>query len=615
MTASKLVPTIYEIELEGIVDIRTQELKASNDALKLTQSTLEKTIEQRTDELKQKNEYLSALHETSLGMFTRLDLSQVLESIIKRASSLTRIPDGFVLIYNPGKGVLEIIAACGKYSQLKGTLLFPEEGISGKVWESGEPIMVDDYQAWPGKSKNPCFDFVTSALGVPLTSGSRVEGTIGLSHHDKSKRIDPKNISILDQFAELATIAIDNSKLFESMKKELEKRITLENERTIMEARLRQSQKMEAIGTLAGGIAHDFNNILFPILGFSEMVMHDLPEKSPARHQLQSVLDSALRAKDLVQQILTFSRQSEQDYRPLKIQLIIKEVLKFARASLPSTIKIVADIPRDIGMVMADPTQIHQVAMSLITNALHSMEENGGELFVTLEETMITKENLPDPEMVSGHYVCLSIADTGSGMDQETIKRVFEPYFTTKVRGKGTGLGLAVVHGIVKNLSGEIIVHSGVGKGSKFLVYLPTIIKKDEDIDMKTLSTPQLNGNERILVVDDEKSVLNIIETILSRFGYKVRSHNISIDALKSFKNAPSEFDLVITDMTMPGLTGDQLVAEIKNLRPEIPVILCTGFSEKIADGRAGDVKPDKILIKPVGMDDLLKNVRYLLDN
>jgi len=600
-------------------------LKGSEDKLKAKTLDLQQTMDSLIDEIEnknkiekeliKKNEYMEALHETALGMFSRLELSQVLESIIVRASNSTRIPDGALHIYDSKLNILEIKAACGKYLPLKGIKFAVGEGISGKVWETGEALVIDDYQNWLGKTRNSQFDFITSAMGVPLTSGSKIEGAMVLSHNRKGSLIPPDAVSVLEQFAELATLAIDNAKLFDSMKDELDKRIRLENERKEMEARLRQSQKMEAIGTLAGGIAHDFNNILFPILGFSEMIMHDLPDKSPVKHQLQAILDGALRAKDLVQQILTFSRETEQDYKPLKIQLIIKEVLKLARASLPSTIKIISTIPKDVGMIMADPTQVHQILMNLITNASHSMEENGGELSITLEEIVQQDDALPVFGLKPGHYVCLTISDTGSGMDQNTLKRIFEPYFTTKSLGKGTGLGLAVVHGIIKNLHGEIIAQSTVGKGSSFSVYLPKIIKKNEGVDMKTISIAQLNGDERILLIDDEKPILNIVGQVLTRFGYKVTSHNMSTDALECFKKSPYDFDLVITDMTMPELTGDKIVTEMKKVRPDIPVILCTGFSEKIANGIITGIKPDRILMKPAGKDDLLTTIRVLLDH
>ncbi len=382
-----------------------------------------------------------------------------------------------------------------------------------------------------------------------------------------------------------------------------------------MEARLRQSQKMEAIGTLAGGIAHDFNNILFPILGFSEMIMQDLPLKNPVRDQMQSVIDGAVRARELVQQILTFSRETEQDCRPLKLQLIVKEVLKLARASLPATIKITKNIPNGVGMIKADPTQMHQVILNLISNALHAMEENGGELSVSLSEADFSEDNLPAFEMAPGPYVCLKVADTGPGMKPEILKRIFEPYFTTKVREKGTGLGLAVVHGIVKNLDGKIFAQSAPGEGTAFYMYLPRFTREPVLCDETKKAAVPCNGNEKILLIDDEKSILHMLEELLSRAGYRVTACNVAQQGLKCFTQTPRDFDLVITDMTMPEMTGDKLVAALKKVRPDIPVILCTGCSENTVMARTGDAKPDKILMKPATREDVLANIRYLLDN
>ncbi|MDA8133631.1 MAG: PocR ligand-binding domain-containing protein, partial [Desulfobacteraceae bacterium] len=320
-------------------------------ANRLSDQAFEKIMKNRMiADLARKNEYLAALHDTSLGMFTRLDLTRVLESIILRASNLTGIPNGYIFLYDPNRRDLEVKAACGKFTGLTGVRMKPGEGLSGKVWETGESLLVEDYQGWPGKSRNPVFDFITSAISVPLTSGSKIEGAIGLGLHEPGISVTPETLSILEQFAELATIAIDNARLFEGMKEELEKRKKLEKGQRRMESRLRQSQKMEAVGTLAGGIAHDFNNILFPIIGFSEMILEDLPEDSPFQDSMQTILSGAFRARDLVQQILTFSRDAEQEIHPLKIQLILKEVLKLSRASLPSTIKIITHIPDDIGL-------------------------------------------------------------------------------------------------------------------------------------------------------------------------------------------------------------------------------------------------------------------------
>ncbi|MCM2284082.1 MAG: PocR ligand-binding domain-containing protein [Desulfobacula sp.] len=583
-------------------------------ANQLSDQAFQRTMKNRMiADLARKNEYLAALHDTSLGMFTRLDLTRVLDSIILRASNLTGIPNGFIYLYDPSCRDLEMKAACGKFTGLTGVRVKPGEGLSGKVWETGESLLIEDCQAWDEKSDNPEFGFVTSAISVPLTSGSKIEGTLGLGNHDPGIPVIPETLSILEQFAELATIAIDNARLFEGMKEELEKRIKLEETQRQMESRLRQSQKMESVGTLAGGIAHDFNNILFPIIGFSEMVLEDLPKDSPLRESMKSVLSGAFRARDLVQQILMFSRETEQEVHPLKIQLILKEVLKLAKATLPSTIKIMSHIPDNIGLVMADPTQIHQVAMNLMTNALHAMEETGGELRVDLSEMELENEGVHDLGIEPGSYVCLKIADTGSGMDEKTRKRIFEPYFTTKVRGKGTGLGLAVVHGIVKKLGGEIGVKTGMGRGSEFSIYLPRIMPRGEDAEVKAVAAIPASRNEHILVVDDEDAVLNMLDRSLSRMGCRVTCQNSSVKALELVKSDPKRFDLVITDLTMPDLTGDKLISGIKKIRPEIPVILCSGFNETILNQKATGTKPDKILMKPVTKNELAEALVMLL--
>ncbi len=599
--------TFYKNHLEK----REFELKNANLCLKQKIDAKNK-IEK---ELKQKNEYLSALHEISLGMFSRLDLSRLLNGILKRASNLTQIKDGFLHIYNSKKDILELKAACGKYSSLSGFTLKPDQGLAGKVWETGKSIIINDYQNWSGKSIEPEINFTTSVIGVPLRSGSNIEGTIGLSYCVKDKKIGPEIISILEPFAELATIAIDNAKLFTNMQEELEKRIALENEQREMEAMLRQSQKMEAIGTLAGGIAHDFNNILSPIIGVSEMIDYDLPCHSPMKSQIKMVLDAAFRAKDLVQQILTISRQKEQQYHPLKLQYALKEVLDLSRSTLPSSIQITQNISNDIGMVMADSTQIHQIIMNLITNASHAMEDNGGQLTVNLTKVDFSEKTIPTPDVRPGKYICLEITDTGKGMDNHTIKRIFDPYFTTKENGKGTGLGLAVVHGIVKNYHGEIMVRSKPGKGTSFFVYLPEISPTKQKLSARHHPGHQLNGQESILVVDDEKAILMMMEQILTRYGYRVCSYDNSIKALNEFHSFPEDYDLIITDMTMPHMTGDKLIIELKKIRPAIPVILCSGFSEKITNGMADGVKPDKILMKPVLNDELLIAIRHIFDS
>ncbi len=391
-------------------------------------------------------------------------------------------------------------------------------------------------------------------------------------------------------------------------------RIQAEQEKKKLEAHLQQAQKMESIGTLAGGIAHDFNNILFPIFGYLEMILDETPENSPLRGHLEEVFNGAKRARDLVKQILAFSNQSDNELKPLKTQHVIKEALKLIESSLPSTIEITQNIKSDCELVFADPTRIHQIVMNLITNAYHAMEETGGKLTVNLKEVELALEELKDPAMTPGKYVCLTVTDTGTGMDQAVIDRIFDPYFTTKVEGKGTGLGLAVVHGIVKSHGGHSSVYSEPGKGTEFHVYLPVINKHPETAKVET-DAPIQKGTERILLVDDQDIIVQMEKQKLERLGYHATVRTSSVEALEAFRANPDTFDLVITDMTMPNMTGDKLAGEIMKIRSDIPVILCTGFSEMMSKEKAEALGIKGFLMKPVVMKDLSNMIRKVLDN
>ena len=380
-----------------------------------------------------------------------------------------------------------------------------------------------------------------------------------------------------------------------------------------METQLQQAQKMEAIGTLAGGIAHDFNNILSPIIGYTEMTMDDALENNTVRKNLKEILRSALRARDLVQQILTFSRQQDQELKPLKVQLVIREALKLIRSSLPTTIEIHQNIEKDCGPVMADPTQIHQIIMNLCTNAYHAMDETGGVLEVNLKEVELTVDDLIGLDMEPGPYLCLKVSDTGLGMDQAVVERIFDPYFTTKEKDRGTGLGLAVVHGIVKSYKGDIRVYSEPGKGTVFHVYIPRI--NGADVSPETVTDKALpTGHECVLLVDDEKQIVSLEKKVLERLGYHVTAQTSSIDALETFREQPDKFDIVITDMTMPNMTGDRLAAELIKIRPDIPVAICTGFSEKISRKKADVLGIKGFLMKPIVMLELATTIRKILD-
>jgi signal transduction histidine kinase len=394
--------------------------------------------------------------------------------------------------------------------------------------------------------------------------------------------------------------------------RDISERKQAEEDRGILEGKLRQAQKLEAIGTLAGGIAHDFNNILSPILGYTEMALSDTPQFSPMRHGLEQILAAAIRARDLVKQILIFGRFGrEQERMPLEMGSIVKEALKLLRASLPSSIEVRQNI--GTGVAMADATQIHQVMMNLCTNSAHAM--NGrGTLDVGLSRVNLNENALADPALSclkAGPYLKLCISDTGIGMNAATLERIFDPYFTTKEVGKGSGLGLAVVHGIVKRHEGAVTVKSEEGKGTMFNIYIPETEASAGPIVDKGEVLPV--GTERILFVDDEQVLVELGTEILMRLGYGVTSITDSAHALEMFRSRPGEFDLVITDYTMPKLTGAELCEELHRIRPEIPIILCTGFSEKMTEATAADLGVE-LIMKPFSLKQLAELVRIALD-
>ena len=376
---------------------------------------------------------------------------------------------------------------------------------------------------------------------------------------------------------------------------------------------LRQAQKMESIGNLAGGIAHDFNNILFPIIGMAEMLLEDLPAASIEHENTEEILKAGLRGRDLVRQILAFSRQSEHRIAPTRIQHILKEVLTLARSTIPADIKIHQDVQPDCGLVMADATQIHQVAMNILTNAYHAVEAKGGEISIQLKETQLVDSDQNDIDLEPGKYAVLSISDTGHGMPPGLVDRIFDPYFTTKPQGKGTGLGLAVVHGIVREHKGTVQVSSEAEKGTTFCVYLP-LMKNTDSITSADAIETQLSGTERILLVDDEKAVVKLEKQMLERLGYHVTERYSSADALEAFKANPSSYDLVLTDMAMPNMTGDQLARALLSIRKDIPIIICTGFSERINQEKARSYGIKDVLMKPIVKSEMARMIRRALD-
>jgi PAS domain S-box-containing protein len=380
------------------------------------------------------------------------------------------------------------------------------------------------------------------------------------------------------------------------------------------EKNLRQAQKMEALGTLVGGIAHDFNNILMPITINTELALLDTEEGNPTHQYLQPVLDAAKRGKDLVNQIITYSRQKEQERKPVKISPIIKEAIKFLRSSLPKSIEIRGSIETESDIIQADPTQIHQVLMNLSSNAAYAMREKGGILEVRLAPIEVDFDLVAKyPDLKTGPYVELTISDTGCGMPPDVIERIFDPFFTTKKPGEGTGLGLPVVLGVTKSHGGGIAVDSEIGRGSRFTIFFPRVQNGIEPDPI--LPGPIPTGKERILLIDDEKVQLQSVGHMLERFGYHVLARADSLEALDLFRANPDAFDLIITDQTMPQMTGEKLAESILRIRPDIPIILCTGFSEVVDADQAKTIGIREFVMKPFTIKEMTETIRKVLSS
>jgi two-component system cell cycle sensor histidine kinase/response regulator CckA len=411
-------------------------------------------------------------------------------------------------------------------------------------------------------------------------------------------------------------IEYDNKPAVLTIARDITERIQSDKEKAKLRSQLRQAQKMEAIGTLAGGIAHDFNNILQSIFGYTEIAGLQITQGKNPTEALDNILTASQRAKGLINQILSFSRQTEQEKQPVQVNLIVKEVLKLIRASLPATIEICGNNLNNDAVVEADPIQIHQVMMNLCSNAHHAMRETGGKLEVSLVTCDIDSGKAAQLGGIKpGAYLELRISDTGHGIPREYIDRIFDPYFTSKEKGEGTGLGLAVVHGIVSSHGGAISVESQIGEGTTFHIYFP---KRMQDAPADERSQPitpnSYTGHERILFVDDEPALVEIGQEILATLGYQVETTTSSMDAIERIRTAPDQFDLIISDLTMPKMTGEGLAREAMRIRPDLPVILFTGYSDIMSRERFAALGIKDCLMKPLTRKDLAKSIRRVLD-
>jgi len=400
----------------------------------------------------------------------------------------------------------------------------------------------------------------------------------------------------------------------EGFVEDITERKRAEEEKEKLEAELRHAHKMEAVGTLAGGIAHEFNNILGIVLGNAELAAEDMQDSNPARFNLDEIKAASFRARDAVRRLLTFSRKSEESRRLLNLVPAVKEAIKLLRFSIPSSVQIHQNISDECDPVEADPTQIHQIILNLGSNAVHAMEEKGGNLEFSLQNILLdeTSQNF-DSKLQPGEYVMLKVSDTGSGIPVEIMDRIFDPYFTTKDVGKGTGMGLPVVHGIVEAHGGSIQVESDPGEGTTFKIFFPAI-KQIRSSEVKETKAELPTGTERILFIDDEKSIAMFGGSMLERLGYQVKTETDPIRAMEVFASNPGQFDLVITDMTMPGITGDRLIRRVLQIRPDMKTILCTGYSQGIDEERAYTISAKAYALKPLDRKQLAITVRKVLD-
>jgi PAS domain S-box-containing protein len=380
-----------------------------------------------------------------------------------------------------------------------------------------------------------------------------------------------------------------------------------------LEKRLKQAEKTQAIGVLAGGIAHDFNNILFPIIGFAELLMDDLKDEAGKREKAVEIYNGARRAADLVQQILAISLQTRPECRPVGVHQLIRDVLLLGRSAIPASVSIETDLRLDNAVIMAEPDHLHQMIMNLITNAFQSLESGpASTIRLGVMERVVSEADRPSPVLEDGRYGAITVTDSGCGIAPEVMDRIFEPYFTTRALDKGTGLGLSIAQGLAREYGGDVTARSVVGQGSSFTLYLPLVEPSVEPVS--TAVVERTAGQERILLVDDESAIVRMETIILERLGYRVSGHTHGRSALAAYRAEPGGYDLVISDMAMPEMTGVQLAKEILALRPEQPILICTGFSDQVNRETLGETGIRGLLTKPLTSSELAREIRRILD-
>jgi len=538
------------------------------------------------------------IYELSMIMAYSQDPRLILNKSLDAAINQCQADEGSIMLPTKDGNELYVAAVRGfGRENIMGERIPVGHKIAGWVASSYETVSIEGGVADERFKNVKLRSDILRSISIPMIIGGQIIGVLNLNFIKESRPLSLGQIKSLNILINIAATALQNARLHEEVKK--------------AEAQLYQAQKMEAIGVLAGGIAHDFNNILYAMLGYTQMAEKNAPEE--IRDYLKEVLIAGHRAKDLIRQILTFSRHSEEEKSPVRLAPIIKESIKLMRASLPANVEIKSNISTENGTVMASLTQIHQVLINLCTNAGYAMRDNGGVLTIDLKEKIINDSAATSHiDLYPGSYMMLSITDSGIGVDKNIIEKIFDPFFTTKPKGEGTGMGLAVVHGIVKSHGGKITVYSEPGKGTVFHIYLPELKAGVEAVKEK-IEKRIVGGNERILLVDDEEMLAIMQERLMTRLGYKVMIETRPVMALDIFRSDPNAFDLVITDMSMPQMTGVNLAEAIHAIRSDMPVIILSGFIPEYDQEKTRAIGIMDFIQKPVSVDLLAGAIRDAL--
>ncbi|MEH0021400.1 MAG: ATP-binding protein [Desulfobacter sp.] len=552
---------------------------------------------------------LATVLEVGFIINSTINLVDVLSLIMKYANIVMDSVASTLMLLDEKTGELVFSVPTGPSAdQLEDIRIPPGKGVAGWVAENGRYLLVKD--AEKDERFYNAVDAMTgirtkTLLCVPVKSKQKLIGVLEVINKKNGGCFSEQDALLLSIFSHHAAIAIENAMLFNAMQSGLEKE-------KLIEQKVSESERLRSIGTLAGGIAHDFNNILGAIIGYTELAQIESDPRSRVHASLSKVITASNRARDLISQILTFSRQSERVLRPVRVNAIVDEALKLLRASLPKTIEIISNTDCR-SVIMGDATQVHQVVMNLCTNAAHAMENQGGSLRISLSESFIDGRSDDMPGLGSSPYIRLQVRDSGKGMPPHVVERIFDPFFTTKEKGRGTGMGLAVVHGIVTDHNGDIRVDSRPGKGSVFDVYFP-VIEREPGPDIGPVAEEVPCGTEHIMIVDDEIMLVDVAKRRLNALGYRVTIETDSVQALERFRQAPGTYNLVMTDMSMPVMTGEELSGKILEIRPEMPIILTTGFSGNLSEAAALEKGFKGLLMKPVGLAELAVAVRRALD-